>query len=53
MLKRTPLLMLSIALICTLPVAAATAPAVTDDDITFAVERAMVFDTGVPSNVPG
>lgn len=50
MLKRTPLLMLSIVLICTLPAAAATAPAVTDDDITFAVERAMVFDTGVPSN---
>lgn len=38
------------ALFCVLSAAAATAPAVTDDDITFAVERAMVFDSGVPSN---
>lgn len=50
MMKRRPLLMPAIGPVCTLPAAAATAPAITDDDITFAVERAMVIDTGVPSN---
>lgn len=41
---------LAASVLLALGAAAATSPAVTDADITFALERAMVFDAGVPSN---